>query len=68
MSDSRIVKANEKMAEGITRGFYKIEDGVVGDNKKVGDTFMDNFLTHESESMEDAERRMETGKEMREET
>lgn len=69
MSNSRFVKANERIAEGVTSGFQKIEDGVVGTYKKVEDSvvgaykkvenaFVDHFLTHEGESVEDAKKRL----------
>ena len=48
MSDSKFVKANERIAEGVTRGFQKIEDA-----------FVDKSLTREGESVEDAKKRME---------
>ena len=78
MSDSRFVKANEKIAEGVTSGFQKIEDGVVGGYKKiedgvvgaykkVEDAFVDKFLTREGESVEDAKKRMEAEQAAREE-
>ena len=30
MAKSKIVKANEKIADGVVKGYKKIEDGVVG--------------------------------------
>ncbi len=70
MAKSKLVKANEKIAEGVTEGFQKIEDGVVGGYKKIEDgvvegfskmtdKFVDKFLTHEGESVEDAKKRLE---------
>ena len=78
MSESKLKKANEKIAEGVTEGFEKIEDGVVGGYKKIEDgvvggykkiengvvegfskmtdKFVDKFLTHEGESVEDAKK------------
>lgn len=58
MEESKIVKANEKIAEGVTTGFKKIEGGVVGGFEKITDKFVDGFLTHEGESVEDAKKRM----------
>ncbi|MBD5508278.1 MAG: hypothetical protein HDR05_09600 [Lachnospiraceae bacterium] len=69
MSDSKLKKVNEKIAEGVTSGYKKIEDGVVGGYKKieggvvgaykkVEDGFVDKFLTHEGESVEDAKKRL----------
>lgn len=69
MAEAKWKKANEKIAEGVTNGFRKventvvgsykkIEDGVVGMYKKVENTFVDRFLTHEGESVEDAKKRL----------
>lgn len=77
MSNSKFVKANERIAEGVTSGFRKIEDGVVGTYKKVEDSvvgaykkvedaFVDQFLTHEGESVEDAKKRLEAERSARE--
>ena len=35
MAKSKLVKANEKIAEGVVEGYKKIEDGVVGGYKKI---------------------------------
>lgn len=78
MSESKFVQANEKIAEGVTSGFQKIEDGVVGGYKKVEDgvvgaykkvenAFVDKFLTHEGESVEDARKRLAAEQAAREE-
>lgn len=58
MSGSKFVKANEQIAETVTSGFQKIEDSVVGAFKKVEDAFVDKYLTHEGETVEDAEKRL----------
>lgn len=69
MAKSKLVKANEKIAEGVTGGFQKIEDGVVGGYKKIEnsvvgaykkieDKFVDKYLTHDGESVEDAKARL----------
>ena len=69
MARSKPVKANEKIAEGVTAGYQKIENGVVGGYKKIEngvvsgfskmtDAFVDQFLTREGESVEDAKKRL----------
>ena len=69
MDKSKLVSANEKIAdavvggykkieEGVVGGYKKIEDGVTGAFKKVEDGFVDKFLTHEGETVEDAETRL----------
>ncbi len=58
MAKSKLVKANEKIADAVVGGYKKIEDGVVGAYKKVEDSFVDQFLTHEGETVEDAKKRL----------
>ncbi len=69
MAKSKLLAANEKIAKAVTGGYKKIEEGVVGGYKKiesgitgafkrVEDGFVDKFLTHEGESVEDAEKRL----------
>lgn len=58
MSESKFVKANEKIAEAVTSGYKKIENGVTGAFKKVEDAFVGKYLTHEGETVEDAEKRL----------
>ncbi len=58
MERSKLVKLNEKIAEGVVSGYQKIERGVVEGFTKVADGFVDEFLTHEGESVEDAKRRL----------
>ena len=47
MAKSKLVKANEKIAEGVATGYKKIED-----------KFVDQFLTKDGESVEDAKKRL----------
>lgn len=69
MAKSKLVQANEKIAEAVTGGYKKIEDGVVGGYKKIEETvvdgfekitdkFVDQFLTREGESVEEAKQRL----------
>lgn len=69
MAKSKLVKANEKIAEEVVDGYKKIEKSVVGGYKKieqgavsgfnkVADKFVDNFLTKEGESATDARERL----------
>ncbi|MBD5519297.1 MAG: hypothetical protein HDR07_12735 [Lachnospiraceae bacterium] len=69
MAKSKLVKANEKIAEGVVGGYKKIEEGVVGGYRKIeegavggfnkiADKFVDNFLTKEGESVEEAMARL----------
>ena len=72
MAKSKLVKANEKIAEGVVEGYKKIEDGVVGGYKKmesgvvegfnkVSDKFVEALFTREGESVEEAKERLAKG-------
>lgn len=78
MAKSKLVKANQKIAEEVVGGYKKIEDGVVGGYKrmedgvvggfnKIADKFVDQYLTKEGESVEDARIRLAEEKKIREE-
>ncbi len=69
MAKSKLVKANEKIAEGVVTGYKKIETGVVdgykkietgvvGGYQKIEDKFVDQFLTKDGETVEDAKKRL----------
>ena len=47
MAKSKLVKANEKIAEN-----------VVGGHKKIEDKFVDEFLTRDGETVEEAKQRL----------
>lgn len=78
MAKSKLVKANEKIAEnvvggykkmeeGVVGGYKKIEDGAVGSFHKIADKFVDNFLTQEGETVEEAKERLAAEQKAREE-
>ena len=54
MAKSKIIKANEKIAEKVTSGFQKVSDTVVSGYLKIEDKFVDQYLTKEGESVEEA--------------
>ena len=69
MEASKPVKANEKIADAVVGGYKKIENGVVGGYqkieksvvgayRKVEDGFVDKFLTHEGETVEETKKRL----------
>ena len=80
MAKSKLVKANEKIAETVVDGYKKIEDGVTGGYKKIEDgvvsgftrmeegvvggltkiidKFVDQFLTKDGETVEEAKKRL----------
>ena len=77
MAKSKLVKAHDKIAQKVVSGYKKIEDGVVGGYKKIEkgavggfekitDKFVDNFLTKEGESVEQAKKRLAAEQQERE--
>ncbi len=65
MAKSKLVKANEKIAEKVVGGYKKIEDAVVGGYQKIEDAFVDQYLTHDGESVEDTKARLHAKQEER---
>lgn len=71
MAKSKIINANKKIADGMANGYKKIEKGVVDGYKKIEkgvvsgytkieDKFVDMYLTHDGESIEDAKKRLKS--------
>ena len=58
MSKSKLVKINDKIAEGVTDGYKKIENAVTEGYKKSEDAFVDRYLTHDGETVEEAKKRI----------
>lgn len=69
MAKSKIVKANQKIAEAVVDGYKKVEGAVVGGYKKVEETvvgaytkvedkFVDQYLTRDGETVEEAKARL----------
>lgn len=66
---SKLVEANEKIAETVVGGYKKIEDGVVGGYKKIEkgavdgftkvmDTCVEKLFAKEGETVEEAKKRL----------
>ena len=58
MAKSKLIGANEKIAEKVVDTYKKIEDMVVGSYTKIEDTFVDCYLTKEGEGVEEAKERL----------
>lgn len=58
MAKSKIVKANNKIADAVTSGYKKIEKGVVGGYTKIEDKFVEAYLTKDGETVEEAKARL----------
>ena len=76
MAKSKLVKVNAKIAEKVVGGYKAIENGVVGGYKsvengvtggfnKMVDHFVDEFLTREGESVEEARARLKAEQDAR---
>ena len=55
---SKIVEANEKIAEKVVEGYKKIETGVVDGFGKVTDKCVAVLFAREGETVEDAKKRL----------
>ena len=62
MAKSKIVKANEKIADAVVSGYKKVENAVVGGYTKIEDKFVDAYLTKDGESVEEAKKRLKNQK------
>ncbi len=62
MAKSKIVKANQRIADAVVSGYKKIENGVVGGYQKIEDKFVDTYLTREGETVEEAKKRLKEQK------
>ena len=58
MAKSKLVQANQKIADAVVGGYKKIENAVVGGYQKIEDGFVDRYLTHDGESVEEAKARL----------
>ena len=58
MEKSKLVTANEKVAEKVVGIYKKIEDTVVGGYTKIEDAFVDRYLTKDGETVEQAKERL----------
>ncbi|MDE7353078.1 MAG: hypothetical protein K2O06_08495 [Acetatifactor sp.] len=61
------VEGYRKIEKGAVEGYKKIEEGAVGGFNKIADKFVDNFLTKEGESVEEAKARLAAEQKAREE-
>ncbi len=62
MAKSKIVKASENIADAVTCGYKKIEQGVVKGYTKIEDKFVDAYLTKDGETVEEAKKRLKKEK------
>ncbi|MDE5556573.1 MAG: hypothetical protein K2J32_02590 [Ruminococcus sp.] len=58
MAKSKLVEVNKKIEEKVVGTYKFIENGVTGTYKKIEDKFVDNFLTKDGETVEEAKARI----------
>ncbi len=58
MAKSKLVEANQKIADAVVKSYQKIEKTVVDGYQKIEDKFVDQYLTQDGETVEDAKRRL----------
>ena len=68
MARSKLIKANERVAEVVTKGFSKVEQTVVDSYTKIEDKFVQAYLTKEGESVSQAKERLRKEQEQRDAT
>lgn len=56
--EESVVGSYKKIEEGVVSSYKKIENGAVECFQKVADKFVDNYLTKEGESVEEAKARL----------
>ena len=58
MARSKLVEANEKIAEKVTSAYKHIENTAVNSYTKIEDAFVDRYLTRDGETVEEAKKRL----------
>lgn len=58
MAKSKLVQANKKIEEKVVGGYNKIKNSVVSGYQKIEDKFIDQILTHDGETIEEAKERL----------
>ena len=65
MAKSKLVKANEEIAEKVVGAYKAVEEGVVDAYGHVEDAFVDQFLTRDGETVDGAKARLRAEREGR---
>ena len=58
MAKSKIVEINEKIADTAVDGYKKIESAVVNGYTKIEDKFVEKYLIHDGETLDEAKERL----------
>lgn len=65
MAKSKLIKVNQKIEEAVVGGYKAVEESVVGGFQKISDHFVDQYLTKDGETLEEAQARLKSEDEMR---
>lgn len=65
MTKSKLIKVNQKIEETVVGGYKAVEESVVGGFQKISDHFVDQYLTKDGETVEEAQARLKSEDEMR---
>lgn len=58
MAKSKFLKVNQNIEKEVVDGYKKIEEAIVGGYNQIADHFVDQYLTREGESVEEAKIRL----------
>ena len=58
MAKSKLVQANQKIAGAVTGAFDEVRDTVVDGYTRIEDAFVDQYLTRDGETVEQAKERL----------
>ena len=58
MAKSKLMKVEKKIEEAVVKGYKKIENSVTSGYKKIEDKFVDQYLTKDGETIEEAKARL----------
>ena len=58
MAKSKLMQANQRIAEAVVDGYKKVEGAVVGAYEKIEDKFVDQYLTKDGETVAEAKARL----------
>lgn len=67
MAKSKLIAANKKIEEAVVGGYKTVENGAVIGFNKIADAFVDQYLTKDDESVEDARKRLASEEQARRE-
>ena len=65
MAKSKLMTANEKIAEMDVGDYQKIEDAVISGYTKIEDAIVDRYLTRDGETVEEAKARLKSEQDAR---